>query len=135
MLDYGGADGSHIPEQFNNVKKFVYDISDVPLIDGVERFDFTEDKLFDLITCSHILEHVSTPTKIVADIKRIANANSFFYFEVPGYSAPPPANIVFHEHINIYNLNVITTLLNRNGINVIDHHCNEKYVCILGKLK
>lgn len=135
ILDYGGSNGAHIPKQFVNSRKFVYEISDVSLIDGVESFNLDEVRTFDLLMCCHVLEHLSDPNETVIEIKKFANTESFLYFEVPGYSNPPPDNPIFHEHINVYNVKSLTTLLNRNGIEVIDHSADGKYVCILGKLK
>ena len=135
VLDYGGDNGLHIPLQFGKAKKYVYEISNVPLLEGIERFNLNEDRTFDLLMCCHVLEHLSDPNKIVVEIKKFANKDSFFYFEVPGYSNPPPPNLVFHEHINVYNVKSLTTLLNKNGIEVIDHSADGKYVCVLGKLK
>jgi hypothetical protein len=141
VLDYGGDDGSFIPDCFDKSKKYVFDISNVPLTSKVESISLNENKIFDFILCTHLLEHVSDPSDILGKIKEHANDNTWIYFEIPNNPAPYIGNI--HEHINFFNIKSATALLNRNGFKVIDvceygfdsfavSHKNN--LCILTKL-
>lgn len=99
VLDIGSGsmrDSSFIlkvKENFKNYKCYVSDIS--PEIcktwkaEGVEAvhgklpiLEF-EDDYFDLILCSHVLEHVSELEEALTEIKRIAKSNSIVIINSP----------------------------------------------------
>ena len=48
-------------------------------LNRIERLDF-EDGYFDFVYCSHVLEHLENPGKIIREISRIGRAG---YIEVP----------------------------------------------------
>ena len=117
VLDYGGDTGSMIPEYFAHAQKYVYDISNVPTVDGVLKYDGTI-KTFDFLMCCHVLEHKPNPDDVLNDIKQYIDKDSWIYIEVPNN---PNAYIgTFHEHINFFNIESISALLKRNGFKIID---------------
>jgi hypothetical protein len=85
--------------------------------------------------CCHVLEHLSEPNDVVAKIKSFAHKDTYFYIEVPGYSKPPPELPIFHEHINIFNIDSLKSLLERNNIVMVDYTFDGKYNCVVGKCK
>jgi hypothetical protein len=139
VLDYGGNKGEHIPQVFNHAKRYVYDISNVGLLPGVELFDVNSTEVMDFIMCCHVLEHKSEPAELIEQIKKYADNNTWFYIEVPDneiYSLP---GAVFHEHINSFTYKSMVSLLSRHGIEVVEiistSANNEHIMCVLGKLK
>jgi len=99
VLDWGGDRGQFIPECLKNAKKYVYEISNAALEPDVERISTKEDlysRKFDLITCNHVLEHVSHPKKIIQELYELCNDNGYIFISVP----KEPAYPTVHEHIN-----------------------------------
>lgn len=141
VLDYGGDTGSIIPHNLNHAKRYVYDISEVPTVNGVLKYD-NRIKTFDFLMCCHVLEHKPNPDELLNEIKKYVDKDSWIYFEVP--NNPNPYIGTFHEHINFFNIKSMTALLERNGFNVIDHYeygfiskipCHANNLCVLTKLK
>lgn len=86
ILDYGGAHGELVAELIPGATPYVYDVSQVPPVDGVQSCASAAEcrtKNFDLIVCSNVLEHVGQPGRLVDDMSQIANANSAIWIEVP----------------------------------------------------
>jgi hypothetical protein len=46
-----------------------------------------ENKQFDFVMLTHVLEHCSEPLKVVEELKQLANDRTVYYFEVP-YERP-----------------------------------------------
>jgi hypothetical protein len=133
VLDYGGDTGAHIPQVFVNAKKYVYDISGVDTIEGVETYDTaTSPATVDFLMCCHTLEHKSDPDILINDLKKYVDQSTWVYIEVP--NADPPWQNEFHEHINIFNCKSMTALLERHGFKIADVFENEN-LCMLAKLK
>ena len=86
ILDYGGDKGQFICDEFAFADRYVYDISNVPLLPGIKRIsDITESagKKFDFIMCCHVLEHVSDPDEVIDKIMQFSHVGTKFYFELP----------------------------------------------------
>lgn len=122
VLDFGGNDGRYIPKIFDNSTKFVYDISGVETVDGVEIWDQKTKSDFTMIL--HVLEHVSEPKKVLESALKTVNTGGLIYVEVPTVENPPLPNGEFHEHINSFSPSGMTQLFNSVGIDII----NEKIV-------
>jgi SAM-dependent methyltransferase len=141
VLDYGGDTGSMIPNNLNHAQRYVYDISDVPTVNGVIKYDGVV-KTFDFLMCCHVLEHKPNPDELLHEIKQHVDKDSWIYFEVPNN---PNAYVgTFHEHINFFNPKSLAALLDRNGFEVLDHYeygfdceipCHANNLCMLTKLK
>ena len=68
------------------MNKYVFDLSRVPTMGDIKRInDISESKSkkFDLITCCHVLEHVSSPIEVLEQIKCFSHEDTIFYLEVP----------------------------------------------------
>lgn len=131
LLDYGGGSGHFIPDRFPNAKKYVYDISDAPLCQGVERFDVTQNQTFDFLMCCHVVEHESDPNELIQELFKFAHEDTLIYFEVPNYDLPPVPNGVFHEHQSIFNQKSMTTFLQKHRLNIIDSIQYSDYIGFL----
>lgn len=115
VLDFGGDAGQFIPDEFQNSNKFVYEISNVETIDGVEQIR-TKEELFknkyDFIMCAHVLEHVAYPMDIIKEMYNLLNVGGYLYIELPidYYESWDDEITYIHEHISRYNLKTLTSL-------------------------
>jgi hypothetical protein len=82
VLDYGGDRGQFIPDHLGN-ERYVFEISDATPVPGVTRLVSVEQKTFDFVMLTHVLEHCSEPVKVVDELKQLANDRTIYYFEVP----------------------------------------------------
>jgi hypothetical protein len=128
MLDYGGADGRFLPNL--SERRFVYEISDVAPIPGIERIA-SEDSLgqYSYVHLAHVLEHVVHPLKLVKHVTEFLEPRGYLYIEVP--QEITDANLLrlqhgatdiavgIHEHINSYSPAALTHLMNEVGLDVI----------------
>jgi hypothetical protein len=138
VLDYGGDTGSHIPDRFIKSKLFVSDISGVTPLPGIQVYNPRLGNLVaDFLMCCHVLEHKSDPDILIKELKLCMKPSTWLYVEVPNFTFPLQGG-VFHEHINRFNIRSMTALLNRNGIDVVDHLINPTMggdcLCVLAKL-
>lgn len=86
ILDFGGDKGQFIPDVFTDAKKYVYEISGVETITGVQSIDTFEDCAkndYNLIICAHVLEHVADPTSVIKQIKSLMKKGQYLYVELP----------------------------------------------------
>jgi ubiquinone/menaquinone biosynthesis C-methylase UbiE len=82
-----------------------------------------EDNFFDLIICSHVIEHVEYPRLLLREIKRVSK---FQVFEVPidfSFSTSKKVNhFLSYGHINIYTPDLFDFLLKSEGFEIINQH-------------
>ena len=81
-LDWGGDKGQFMPPGIPN--RYVYEISNVKMIDGVTRIgalDSLRDLKIDLTLNCHVLEHYPEPIHAISELGS-SNAK-WYYFEVP----------------------------------------------------
>lgn len=142
LLDYGGDTGSMIPECFDKAEKYVFDISGVTPNAGILAYEYSQNFKFDFLMCCHVLEHKPNPDELLTEIQKLVHNQSWIYFEIP--NNPNPYIGTFHEHINFFNLESITKLLERNGFMIIDSYeygfecsipCHKNNLCLLTKIK
>jgi SAM-dependent methyltransferase len=150
ILDFGGSHGQLAKDLLPNSSAYVYDISGVQPLDGVTRCaDLAECQhyRFDVVICSHVLEHVGSPRAIIEQIHRIAAPNTLVWIEVPQES-PFDWNLILrrlvqeaillalrprialrllrpgmshwmHEHVNSFNPESLRALLRSGGFDVL----------------
>lgn len=96
---------------------------DIPSLVDVKKFDgYTipyADKAFDLVYCSHVIEHVEHPRLLMREIKRVSG---FQVFEVPlDYSIGCDQNVAHflsYGHINVYTPALFKFLLKSEGYTI-----------------
>ena len=72
----------------NNVPQAFYDTTDL-FMDGVsfksdiQNMDMIDDETYDILICSHVLEHVQDDRKAMAEMKRIMKSDGKLIFLVP----------------------------------------------------
>ena len=148
VLDFGGGAGDLIPDEFIRPEgvgtRYVLDFSDKALVSGVVSVkNKNECPPVDLLICSHTLEHVSYPSSFIKTMKEYIKRGGFIYVEVPDERRPNPTPIVgndFHEHINMFNRDSLTHIMELNGIevlgidDVLPSHQTES-IALVGRLK
>lgn len=130
VLDWGGDTGLNTPFRDSAASLSVYDISGLVMAEGVTAVgrDGLADAAFDLVVCSNVLEHVSAPADLLAEITAVLKPETLFYLEVPleayvaaNANAPNLAagKKHWHEHINFFTETALRALVERCGLAVV----------------
>ncbi len=92
---------------------------DVRRIESETEIDFTNEPV-DIITLSHVVEHLNELERTMARIRKSA---SYVFIEVPGYRADLSAQFADQEgHINFFNVASLRRLAERLGFNILYLH-------------
>ncbi len=125
VLDVGGGDGGLM-------EPFLRAGCDCSLVDynpqprpGVRRLgntlqDIPAGSHFDIITCSHVLEHVADPMELLVDMSRVLRPKGRLYVEVPlelWKGIPIEREPV--THVNFYNDESLAFALRRAGYRIL----------------
>jgi len=83
-VDFGGDRGQFFPNVQID-RRIVIDISDQPLLPGVERVPTLQDLVDapDLVIAAHVLEHLSDPRALLEEVRQVLAPDGFLYVEVP----------------------------------------------------
>ena len=122
VLDYGGDKGQHIPHMFAGARRYVYDISNIDTVEGVEVVNnLNRMERVDFVIISNVLEHVPYPGDLMRDIKKVCGRNTILFLDVP-LEMPDEADTpieaapgVFHEHINYFTTRSLEVLARTHG--------------------
>jgi len=125
VLDYGGGDGRLLrPFLDDGHDCFIIDYNDSP-VPGVTKLgdDIDSSRIpagFDVIVCSHVLEHVSDVSGLVTKLKKHLKAGGIAYAEVPRQvwggiriDADPVT------HINFFTANSLSNLFISSGYRIL----------------
>lgn len=125
ILDLGGGSGVLLSHFIETGKKcFVVDYYKRPIA-GVEYLgktlnDIPEDKKFDVIVSSHVLEHVVDPAAIIQEVKQRLRPNGLFYLEVPSeLKGGSPVREDPVTHINFFSPSSAKSLMILSGFKVL----------------
>jgi len=141
LIDIGAGDGNIL--SILSEKKFCLNMTAVEIsnsaIDQIKKknieglklikqfngYDLPfEDKEFDLAICSHVIEHVEHPRKLLSEIKRISKMQ---LFEVPidfSFRIDKKFNhFNSYGHINIFTPALFNFLLNSVGFEIVKNKC------------
>jgi ubiquinone/menaquinone biosynthesis C-methylase UbiE len=101
-------------------KKSILEVTEIKQFDGY-NLPF-EDNAFDLAVCSHVIEHVEFPRKLLREIKRISKHQ---VFEIPiDFSFRLDKKFEHfnsYGHINIYTPALFNFLLYTEGYEIVKH--------------
>lgn len=83
-VDFGGDQGQFFPD-LPIRRRIVVELSEKRLLDGVERVSTLQGlrESPDLVIAAHVLEHLSDPRGLLAEIRRLLAGDGFLYVEVP----------------------------------------------------
>lgn len=91
---------------------------------GSQLSDIQAGRKFDLIVCSHVLEHLADPYSVVHALRHYLAPRGIFYVEVPleiWKKAPLPVEPV--THVNYFTVDSLRILLERADYKVLT--CEE----------
>ncbi|MGD1952802.1 MAG: class I SAM-dependent methyltransferase [Leptolyngbyaceae cyanobacterium] len=125
VLDYGGGDGRLLmPFQNDGHSCFVVDYYEFPIA-GITKLgndiqDAQIDRKFDIIICSHVLEHVSDVSNLLTRLKDYLKDDGILYGEVPqevwaGLRIDPDPV----THINFFTKNSFLNLFLVHGFEIL----------------
>jgi len=131
ILDWGGDSGENTPFKSTANLIHIYDISEKQTLPpAIKVNEKTLCKThYDLIVCSHVLEHIPYPLDILKAIKKIIDNDSILYIELPyenfirnstdmGISHELKNH--WHEHINFFNEKSIEMMIGNVGFKVLE---------------
>lgn len=145
ILDYGGDKGQYIPDIFNNKQKYVYDISNTSVLDGVVSIKDLktcyelQKEGYDLIICAHVLEHLTNPEETIKTIKSLLKKNGYLYIELP-FDSPfykrPMDNIqyLFNKYFKFKDLVAKYFEMKNQKYALMHEHINFYTICGLNHL-
>jgi len=158
VLDFGGDEGQFIPNEFKNAKKFVYDVSGVKPIEGINSIVDEGDLKnyqWDFVMCCHVLEHVSYPMEIINKIFSLIKPEGYLYIELPNEPIEKyqfkefirrPRTLFevisnkslmvmpkMHEHINFFDIKTLEYIFSNLGCEILNKQVTSKIVSILIK--
>lgn len=115
-LDYGGNEGKSFTKEIGTREKYVYDISGIQPVCGVNSISNQEELrkyVFDFIMCNMLFEHLSWPLETLKVISGLGNKNTLFYIEVPSenpfvkgnkFSLVKNLHLVFNRNYSLFRL-------------------------------
>jgi SAM-dependent methyltransferase len=125
ILDFGGGKG-RLMHAFLTHGHRCY-LIDYPseTLRGIQYLGSRLDEIppglkFDLIICSHVLEHLADPLTVVRALRDYLEPNGVAYIEVPleiWRKAPLPVEPV--THVNYFSVDSVSTLFERAGYEVM----------------
>ena len=125
ILDFGGSDGRLMSSFINHGHDcYLVDYNPTP-IPGITKLADTlenvpEDLSFDIIVCSHVLEHLADPFDVTAALRSRLTNQGFLYVEVPmEIWRVPPLPVEPVTHVNYFTTASLKHLLERAGYKVI----------------
>jgi hypothetical protein len=130
ILDWGGDEGKNTPFRNTSKKIFIYDLSNKKLLDKCKKINYKElnEHDYNIIVCSHVLEHVSYPKNLLNDIKNFMNEETVLYIEVPCeklvFDNPDSYQLHndkkhWHEHINFFTYISLQKLFESCGLTIV----------------
>lgn len=125
VLDYGGDRGQYISEYFSHCKKYIYEISDLTPLEGIEKIKLNNEFKVDLLMCCQVLEHISNLDLIMHNFKKYMHDRTCIYIDVPSYKNPIPNNIVVGEHLNFFSEASLKRLFDKHNIKTISIKDNK----------
>jgi len=128
----------------SNVPSVFYTSGDVRDGAAMVKLDVTdmdcEDQAFDIVICSHVLEHVSNDKKAMSELFRVLNPEGYAIIQVPLSSAeetyedpsiqtPEEREVLFgyHDHVRLYGKKDFVKRLEGVGFNVREYNSLELF--------
>jgi SAM-dependent methyltransferase len=125
ILDFGGGDGKLLSSFVERgYACYLVDYNPQPRA-GIEKLgdtldDLEHDASFDVVLCSHVLEHVAEPCAVIDRLARRLRDGGVFYGEVPfeiWKGIPIERDPV--THVNFFNLPNLMAVTQRSGLGIV----------------
>ena len=81
----------------------------------------------DVVLCSHTLEHIEDPKRLVQSLIDNATSETLFFFQFPGLESliqDGRFDQIFHQHLNYFSLKSVIYMLEDVGAELIDFRIN-----------
>lgn len=131
ILDFGGGDGRLL-------KLFVEGQAECDIIDynmnpvmgvrhiGKTEYDLPEESVYDLIVCSHVVEHLPEPMATLQKLVASLRPDGVIYVEVPvEVVGQLPARHEPVTHINFFTPESLASLMRNSGYRVLESALNN----------
>ena len=94
------------------------------VVSSLDELDPSMKNQFELITISHVLEHLPAPIPYLKKIRsNWLTDDGMLYIEVPNLYGHPALEV---SHITVYCLNTLTRMLETSGFKIVDHKTHGK---------
>ena len=133
-LDYGGATGE-LADKLRLISQEVhiseYDPNYLPILRN-KRYQILSDPdllksnvRYDLVTCSHVMEHFQNPYELLNTFKDITHEGSYIYIEVPDDYSLVEQSAYGKGHLTFFNIESLIVFFSRQKnfdlIEIYDH--------------
>lgn len=129
VLDWGGDTGLNTPFRSLCKQHHIFDISGKPVTGNAVSVDIDTIRKtrYELVTLCHVLEHVPFPHALLRSIRE-SIGEAFLYIEVPyeelirmnpGRTDLHTEKHHWHEHINFFTKDALTSLVRDSGFTVV----------------
>lgn len=109
-------------EASREAAKYGSELFSIP-IHSVLFEEFSSKKQFDVIWCSHVLEHVSNPSAFLKKIKTLLKPQGYLYIEAPNILKPSGGfslnMFLYGEHLQTFSPYNLYLVLKKNGFYTI----------------
>jgi SAM-dependent methyltransferase len=126
ILDYGGGNGKMMrPFLDDGDKCFLIDYNTQPISDvsrlGNSIGDAKEQAPYDVVLCSHVLEHLSNPRELLESLLPLLSKDGVIYGEVPlEIWTGLPIETEPVTHVNFFTPNSFNLLFQMAGFRLLD---------------
>lgn len=97
--------------------------------------EFESKEKFDIIWCSHVLEHTANPSAFLKKIKSLLKSDGCLYLEAPNIFKPTGGfslnKFLYNEHLQTFSAYNLYLLLKKNGFAVVGYSDSDflKFWC------
>jgi len=89
---------------------------------------------YDVIICSHVLEHVADPVVFINKAIKLLGENGLFYIEVPNILKPSGGfsltNFLYYEHLQNFSAHTLKLLIEKCGCSVVAYSDSD-FLCFV----
>lgn len=87
------------------------------------QLDDRLDRAPDIVMATHTFEHISDPYQVLEHLIQIADKDTLFVVEIPGFDALVSQyrfDLIFHDHIQYFTIGSFSRMIDRVGAELVD---------------